>query len=238
MIVRADGTRQLLITQPDHAALAARIMQEWRADALPDSPRRDLILLAIERHDHGWLDVDRAPLVDDESGEILDFIGTPDDIKRGVWPDAVARLEAAPYAAALVAQHAVHIYRRYRQHPEWMPFFDTMDAARDRQLLQAAPLLSKDLESDYAFLRIGDLLSLTFCNKWTDVQKDDFGSTYSFRLEGNHLVVTPDPFEGREVPFEVSGRALFQPGFRSAAEAQAAYAAAPTVVLQGIASGG
>jgi len=238
MIVRQDGERQLLITQPDHAALAARIMREWRGDELLDSPRRDVILLAIERHDHGWLGVDASPLVDDETGEILDFIGTPDDIKRGVWPDAVAQLDATPYSATLVAQHALHIYRRYRSNPDWASFFQVMTAARDRQLRRAAPLQLQDVDRDYSFLRIGDLLSLTFCNKWTDVQKDDFGTTYSFRLEGNSLVVTPDPFAGREVPFEVSARALLKPGFRSPAEAQAAYATAPTVVLQGIASGG
>jgi hypothetical protein len=236
MIVRAGGTGQLLITQPDHAALAARLMREWREDGLRDSPRRDLILLAIERHDDGWLDLDQSPLVDDESGEILDFISTPDDRKRGVWPVAVERLEGAPYAAALVAQHALHIYRRYRDQAEWTPFFDTIAAARDRQLQQGAPLRLADLERDYAFLRIGDLLSLTFCNGWNE-QKDDFGSAYSFHLEGTRLLVTPDPFQGREVPFEVSARALAQPGFRSAAEAQAAYAAAPTVVLHGVAAG-
>jgi uncharacterized protein DUF3891 len=237
MIVRADGTRQLLITQPDHAALSARLMREWRADDLPASPRRDLILLAIERHDHGWLDIDRSPLVDDESGEILDFIATPDDIKRRVWPEAVARLAAAPYAGALVAQHALHIYRRYRDNPDWTSFFDTMTAARDRQLALAAPFPLSDLEHDYAYIRIGDLLSLTYCNGWTDEQRDDFGSRYSFRLEGNHLTVAPDPFEGREIPFEVSARALAQTGFTSASEAQAAFAAAPAVVLRGLAAG-
>ena len=231
MIVRADGNRQLLITQPDHAALAARLMREWRADGLPDSPRRDVILLAIERHDHGWLEVDSAPMVDDESGEILDFIGTPDDIKRGVWPNVVAQLEADPYAAALVAQHAVHIYRRYRGNPDWMPFFYTMETARDRQLLRSTPLVFEDLERDYVFLRVGDLLSLTFCNGWTDVQQDDLGLNYSFHLEGNRVTVTPDPFQGREIPFEVSARALPLSGFRSPSEAQAAFAAAPIVVL-------
>jgi hypothetical protein len=237
VIVRADGTRQLLITQPDHAALSARLMRQWRADDLPGSPRRDLILLAIERHDHGWLDIDRSPLVDSESGEILDFIATPDDIKRRVWPEAVARLAAAPYAAALVAQHALHIYRRYRDNPDWTSFFDTMTLARDRQLLLAAPFPLSDLERDYAYLRIGDLMSLTYCNGWTDEQTDDFGSRYSFRLEGNRLTVAPDPFEGREIAFEVSARAVLRPGYSSPSEARTAYAAAPTVVLHGIASG-
>jgi hypothetical protein len=80
-------------------------------------------------------------------------------------------------------------------------------------------------------------MSLTFCNGWTDVQNDDFGSTYSFRLEGNRLTVTPDPFEGREIPFEISARALTQPGFKSSSEAHAALAVAPTVVLQGVVVG-
>jgi hypothetical protein len=237
VIVRADGNRQLLITQPDHAALAARLMREWHADGLPDSPRRDVILLAIERHDHGWLEVDSAPMVDHESGEIVDFIGTPDDIKRGVWPNVVAQLEADPYAAALVAQHSVHIYRRYRGNPDWMPFFYTMETARDRQLLRSTPLVFEDLERDYVFLRVGDLLSLTFCNGWTDVQQDDLGLNYSFHLEGNRVTVAPDPFHGREIPFEVSARALPLSGFRSPSEAQAAFAAAPIVVLAGVAAG-
>jgi hypothetical protein len=263
VIIRPDGTRQLLITQPDHAVLAERMMREWRADGLPDSPRRDVILLAIERHDHGWASLDAAPLVDDESEsacgpsearsrrarsawgwgpkraekKIVDFIGAPDDVKQRVWPEAVARLDATSYAAALVAEHAVHIYRRHRTDPNWLAFFDEMEALRDRHLLRARPLQMDDLKRDYAFLRIGDLMSLTFCNGWTDVQKDDFGSTYSFRLEGTRLMVTPDPFEGREIPFEISARALTQSGFKSSSEAQAVVAAAPTVVLQGVVAG-
>ena len=238
MIVRAQGDRQLLITQPDHAALAARMMRAWRADGLPDSPRRSLILHAVERHDHGWTALDAAPLVNDETGEILDFISAPDAVKRSVWPDAVAQLEATPYAAALVAQHALHIYRRYRSDADWSSFFGQMEAARTRHLQQSAPLQLTDVERDYAFLRIGDLMSLTFCNGWTAVQKDDFGSTYSFGLEADRLTVTPDPFGGREIAFEVPARALPQTGFKSPSEAHAAYCAAPAVMLRGIAAGG
>jgi len=53
MIVRFDGSAQLLITQPDHAALAARIMRGWRANGFPDAPRHSVILHAIEEHDNG-----------------------------------------------------------------------------------------------------------------------------------------------------------------------------------------
>ena len=74
MILRPAGPDQLLITQPDHAALAARIMEHWRADGLPQSPRRAAILRAIEQHDNGWDEIDIAPIVDRATGRILDFI--------------------------------------------------------------------------------------------------------------------------------------------------------------------
>src|SRR5687767_13560839 len=129
MIIRPANGSQLLITQPDHAALAADIMRHWQADGLPDSPRRALILFAICEHDNGWAEVDAAPIVDASSGRILDFVNAPDVVRRDVWPRGVERLAAMPYAAALLAQHALHIYRRYHAASEWAPFFLEMQAA-------------------------------------------------------------------------------------------------------------
>src|SRR5581483_8368207 len=63
MIVRRTGGRIQLITQPDHAQLAGRIMA--RCAALADRPRRTSILLAVAEHDNGWAEEDAAP----EAGE-------------------------------------------------------------------------------------------------------------------------------------------------------------------------
>jgi uncharacterized protein DUF3891 len=235
MIVRLNGSSQLLITQPDHAALAALVMRQWRADGLLQTPRLPSILLAVEEHDNGWREVDAAPLVDPATGRVLDFIGAPDEIRRAVWPRGVDRLAATPYAAALVAQHALHIYRRYRDNPGWAPFFTEMETRRDRHL--AAPLTLEDLAREYFFLRIGDLVSLTFCNGWTDCQLDDSGSGYAIRLDGTRLTITPDPFEGRDVPLEVTARELPNRPFHSAAEARDAFSSARKILVEGIASG-
>jgi hypothetical protein len=237
MIVRLDGSIQLLITQPDHAALAARVMRQWRADGLLQAPRFSSILLAVEEHDNGWREVDAAPLVDDAAGRVVDFIGAPDQIRRTVWPRGVDRLAATPYAASLVAQHALHIYRRYRGHTDWAPFFSDMEARRDRYLQLAGPLSVDDLVREYFFLRIGDLISLTFCNGWTAAQLDDSGSGYAIRLEGTRLTITPDPFEGREVPLEIAARELPNRPFQSAAEASEAFSKARHVVVEGVATG-
>ncbi|MCA1562503.1 MAG: DUF3891 family protein [Acidobacteria bacterium] len=238
MIIQLNGSSQVLITQPDHAALAFRIMRQWRANGFPDAPQHCVVLHAIEEHDNGWREADVAPVVDDVTGRVLDFVSAPDDVRRAVWPRGVERLAARPYAAALVAHHALHVYRRHRSDSHWAPFFTDMEAARDRHLHTAAPLTLDDLLRDYFFLRIGDLASLTFCNGWTEIQTDDTGSGYAMRFDGTRLTITPDPFEGREVLLEITARELRTRPFRSASEAQHAFSAAREVVVKGVASGG
>jgi hypothetical protein len=66
---------------------------------------------------------------------------------------------------------------------------------------------------------------------------DDSGSGYAIRLDGTRLTITPDPFEGREVPLEVVARELPNRTFRSEAEAQDAFSRARTVLVKGVASG-
>ena len=129
MIVRSSGSEIELITQPDHAQLARRVMEHSRA--LHDHPRRNRILHAIGEHDNGWAELDAEPSVNGETGEIFDFIHAPAAARQAVWPRAVARLAADPWAAALVAQHALTAYDRYRSDPEWTGFFDEMTRTRE-----------------------------------------------------------------------------------------------------------
>jgi hypothetical protein len=235
MIIRSQDDSWLFITQPDHASLAGRLMRHWHAGGLPDSPRRDDILRAVAEHDNGWLEVDAAPLVDPESGELLDFIRLPLAMRQGVWPRGVRRLESAPYAAALVANHAVHVFARFRGQTDWTAFFDEMTALRTH-MLDASGVSLDSLLSDYAFVRLGDLLSLTFCNAWTEAQ-DEFGCALRL-VDGTRLVVTPDPFDGREIPFAIAARILPASAVPTEAAARAAWPAAKRIVLTGIATGG
>ena len=233
MIVRRDGSDQLLITQPDHAALASRLMEAWRNDAWPSCDRRSAVQTAIAEHDNGWREPDAAPILD-ASGRILDFITAPDEIRRGVWPRGSSRLAATPYAAALVAQHALHVYQRYRERPDWQPFFEEMERIRARTLAGSPPPWQPHLFEDYFFVRMGDLLSLAFCNGWTEPQEE---RGYTLWLAGQRLVVTPDPFGGAEVPFVVSSRRLPDRRFGSPDEARETFAAAPRVEIAGVAAG-
>jgi len=207
-------------------------MEHW--DGIERSERRTSILLATGDHDIGWLESDAAPIVDATTGRIQDFRSVSVEVRQGAWPRAVGRLSHDPWAAALVAHHAVFVYDRFRGQPEWSAFFAQMEGLRETQLQRVDHLTFDDLVHDYTFVRLGDLASLTFCGGWTDEQQF---AGYVIRLEGLKLVVTPDPFDGREIAIEIAARVLPDRSFNSADDAANAYRAAESTVLSGIVVG-
>ena len=231
MIVRSRDGQLQLITQPDHAQLAARIMEHWVP--LRDHPRRATILHAIAEHDAGWAELDVSPAADPATGRIIDFISAPASVKQAVWPRAVRSLSNHPWAAALVAQHAITVYDRYRPDPEWHGFFREMAALRDL-LVQAVARSESELIADYEFVRLGDLISLAFCTGWDDEQR--FGRWRISRSEAR-VLVTPDAFDGAVVPFAVEGRSIPAGSFAATEQLTLALKDARIVTLRGEAAG-
>ena len=225
MIVRSESHRLLLITQPDHALLARRIMD--RCVPLATHPRRDVILYAIQEHDNGWSEEDAAPRVN-TTGDVVDFVNAPADVRQNVWTRGVARLADRPWASALVAQHAIVIYDRFHSDAAWTPFFDAMRDARDSMIRAAGGTLS-ELSTDYEFVRLADLTSLTFCTGWTGEQR--FGG-WVVRLSGTR-VLTPDVFGGEEIPIEIVAADVASRRFSSNDELREALRAAATRTLRG-----
>jgi hypothetical protein len=230
MIVRARHDRLQLITQPDHAHMAGRVMEHCAP--LAAHPRRASILRACAEHDGGWIEEDEAPSIDPATGDVIDFMTAPAATKQDVWPRAVARLHADPWAAALVAQHAVTVYDRYRADPAWAAFFPAMEARRNRLVAERA-LSMPELTADYPFVRLADLISLTFCAEWTDENR--FGP-WAVSGPGTRVIVTPDAFGGRTIPFEVSAREIPRRPFASDADLRDAVAHATMVTLSGTVS--
>jgi len=234
MIIRRLTSSLQLITQPDHAALAARIIEQWKADQFPDSPRQSSILRATEQHDNGWEEFDQA-LVLDATGQLLDFIAVSDAVKRETSSRGIDHLHADPYAAALVAQHRLHVYRRYVEDPNWRSFFEGVTAARDTYLRASGVDALDHLLSDYRFVRAGDLASLAFCNNWPDVDRGECG--YAMRLDGTTLTMMPDPFAGKTIEIAIVAREIPIQPFDSLAAAQRAVSNAPIVTLVGVVRG-
>ncbi len=229
MIVRPGDGVLHLITQPDHAALARRIMSLW--PSLQKAERRRDILTAIEHHDRGWREPDAAPTVDPATGRIHDFVHAPVEVRQGVWPESVRRLAAAPWAAALVAHHALSIYDRFRGDQAWAAFFPRMTALRDEHLAAAGGEV-KALARDYVYVRLGDLLSLAFC---TAGREPSTLGPWTIRLDGSRLHVDPNPFVV-DVTFAVEAREIADEPYRTDEALRTAIAAAPSCALEGVVS--
>ena len=202
-------------------------MEHWQP--LQSRARRDEILLAIEEHDNGWREPDARPSIDASSGRIRDFVHESIGVRQGVWPRGVARLLAHPRAAALVAQHALTVYERFRIDAEWAGFFTEMTQTRDR-ILAGLPTSLDELVADYAFVRIGDLISLIFCNEWNETQHF---AGFTFARAGDSVLIEPNPFNEREIPIEVPAVELADRRFTTDAELREAIAAAALVTLPG-----
>jgi hypothetical protein len=227
MIVRSGDSVVHLITQPDHAALSRRIMEHWTP--LAAEPRRASILHAIGEHDNGWREPDENPALAAD-GRVVDFVNAPAHVKQPVWSRGVARLAGNPLAAALVAQHAITVYDRFRADQEWFAFFAEMEASRDRFLARTG-LAREPLLQDYTYVRLGDLISLTFCAGWRDEQTYN---RWSVRLEAStHAVVTPDEFDAAEIAIDVPALELPDEPFKSESGFRDALAIARRVTLTG-----
>lgn len=201
---------------------------------LATRPRRRTILHAIAEHDNGWAEEDAAPRVDLATGHVVDFVSASLSIRQTVWPRGVARLSDDPWAAALVAQHAITVYDRFRSDADWTAFFAEMEALRDA-MLRKSGLPLDELLPDYAFVRLADLISLTFCTGWTDQQR--FGEWTVQRFD-TRVVVTPDAFGGAEVPIEISAREIRNQSFQSDEELRDVLREANVIRLHGLCGGG
>ena len=168
MIVVPAESSFLLITQPDHAHLAGEILSLWRADGLPDNPRRDDLLFAAREHDNGWREADAAPRWDAERGRPHDFITLPARERIAVWERGVCRFAAErPYASLLIARHALNLFGGRRGEEEWDRLLDFLTDF-ENGLIERTGVEPETLEEDYRWLDLADQISLAACAQWRE----------------------------------------------------------------------
>ncbi|HEY4592176.1 MAG TPA: DUF3891 family protein [Thermoanaerobaculia bacterium] len=168
MIVVPAESSFLLVTQPDHAHLAGEILSLWRADGLPDNPRRDDLLFAAREHDNGWREADAAPRWDAERGRPHDFITLPARERIAVWERGVCRFAAErPYASLLIARHALNLFGGRRGEEEWDRLLGFLEDF-ENGLIEQTGVEPETLEEDYRWLDLADQISLAACARWRE----------------------------------------------------------------------
>lgn len=183
----------LLITQPDHAHFAAELLSLWRTNGLPAHPRRAELLFAVREHDNGWRETDSAPHWNPETGRPHDFLSLPRADRIELWERGVSRYAGEhPDAALLIVRHAINLHESRRGQAGWDDFMGLLDELREN-LLETTGMPEEQLEEDYRWLDLADLLSLTACSR-----RPAAVERYGFRalLDDETLRLDPFPLAG------------------------------------------
>ncbi len=221
MIVTPTEGGWRCITQPDHARLSRELLALWRADGLPDHPRRRELLGAVLEHDNGWREADSAPRLDPSAARPHDFVSHPHAERLEIWRRGIERYSSErPYVAALILEHALYLHRDHRGSTAWEGFLSEMESRRD-ELVAAAEIDGRTLQSDYRWLHLADLLSLVICANWLD-PFERWG--FHGRWRPDVLQITPFPLAGA-TRFSVPCRYLPHGDYASDSEVASALAA-------------
>jgi hypothetical protein len=202
MIVRREGDRLRLVTQPDHAAFAADLLSLFRLPALVEHPRRADLLRAVRLHDNGWRELDAAPPVDAASGLPHTFLDLPRPLRLEVWERGTTRyLQSDPHTALLATEHALNLFADQAETAGWRELLLRL-AERRSELLARCGLAAEDLAADYRWLDLADRLSLAVCNGW----REPFARHgFAGELGEDGLALSPFPLAGATT-FEVPCR--------------------------------
>mgnify|MGYP000903459696 CR=1 FL=1 len=224
------GDRELLIVaQADHARFAAELLALWRTDGLPGHPRRKELLFAVGEHDNGWRELDSAPTVDPATGGPMDFLGAPVATKVEVWRRGTARFAGEhPYAAALIAQHALRLFGAERHDERWRRLLEWIED-RQREWLAAAGEEATAIGSDDAWLDRVDRISLLACGVRGVQPTAGVALATAWDPDSNQPVqvqVDPFPLAGATT-FRIPCRRIAARPFHSDADLAGELAAAP-----------
>lgn len=204
MIVAEAAAGLRIVTQPDHARIAAELLSLWRREGLPDHPRRADLLFAVREHDNGWQEADAAPRIDPSGGRPYGFREVPAESRIEIWQRAVGRhREAHPYPALLIATHADRLHHDRRPESTWSAFFERLDRLAE-ELLESSGATLEQLEEDYRWLRLADHLSLLACGDGSQLELGPWRA----RRDEDQILLAPFPFAGsttfsvpcREIP--------------------------------------
>ena len=205
---RQIAPEYLLVTQPDHAALAGALAARFAAPGFPGVDAH--ISRAIEVHDSGWAifqpeaDPRVAPCID-RNGKPISFLEVdPPDFLRA-WIESINHAEAVCAAGGYIVSSHFCVLGEHRlrggidtaDNTQRLKTFLQTETARRERLQRLAKRSSEELRELLLVLQFCDLLSLYLCCGATDAvefpQPFEAGKV-RVRRENQAFVLEPSPF--------------------------------------------
>lgn len=248
MIRRDAGTDWLIVSQIDHAHLAAELAQSWRCGGSPYGGPGDLLLHAVWNHDDGWRTWETAMEVDPQTGIPRQFTEMVMSEAAEIWTDSIRKCAAEhPLAGLWVSGHFCFLAEQSLAHrgdedPEsddLQVFLATQREyqcdLRDAALEHLTPReLSTMTRFGRQFLRLFDGLSLWFCcaerSEPFDVQFAGLDVQF-VPVAAERVVVTPFILSDHPLQLSVPARRVEARKYTDDTDFQSAFAAAPVEQL-------
>ncbi len=229
----AAAGRWILISQVDHALLAAQLAEQWGAAPFAPLVARDDLLWAIAHHDDGWSEWEQTPDVEPESGHPRSFTEMPLRESLAIWSRSInAATKHGALAGYVVAGHFCALLRRFdaawrdnAAAKQWAErFLTTYDKVR-HDCLQSWLTGSSEHTPELAERALGqlqllDALSLWFCCH-EHPEPEEFptpsGAVVRFALAGSsgsderqRVEIWPWPLRVGGLNLEIAGREVPQ----------------------------
>jgi Protein of unknown function (DUF3891) len=211
----------LLVTQPDHAALAGALAARFVAPKFPSIDAQ--IARAIEVHDSGWaiFKPEADPHVTpsfDKSGKPISFLEVdPSDFLRA-WTESIHQAEAVCAAGGYIVSSHFCALAEWRlsaasdtaENTQRLKAFLQVEIARRERLQRLAGRSREELRELLLVLQFCDLLSLYLCCGATEAvefpQQFEAGNVRVVR-DNQAFVLEPSPFGGAAEGASVGVRA-------------------------------
>lgn len=210
MIRRDTDNLWLLISQLEHARIAAELAEAWNDPELVDFPRRSELLSAIRHHDDGWADWELAPTIN-EAGEPRDFTEMPMAVASRIWGRSIQTCaDQTAFGGLWVSRHFCHLAEHALETRDTAEDLDALKAFLFQQasiqeqwrekLAATTGDFSSCEERGYLWLQNFDRISLWLCcaertESWNVVLPSGCEATF-LPLESGEIVVDPFPFDG------------------------------------------
>jgi hypothetical protein len=191
---------KVAVGQPAHAWISGQIARAWAGV----SPREE-VCLAAEQHDIPWLEWEREPSYDPETGYPYTFMSLDMPTKLALWetgPDLL--LAHSRYAALLVSMHGSRLYK------------DLDRSEFEREVRATLEASDDEIEHNSRLIATWDGMSLALLLGWRPWEDNGIQMHPDGRVE-------PWPFTADRLTVRTEGRLLRAPN--------AALAEAPWVQL-------
>ena len=205
-----DGSRAwALISQVEHARVAAELATDWGSAAVECYPRADVVLPTVLHHDDGWAEWEAQPTIDPATGKPRADTEMPNDEAHNIWRRSIERVGPwGPLAQFMVARHFMRL-RMAGDEPEEesvRAFLSEFGPRCDRwrEEFIAAARFAHDTnvpELAVGFLQTFDLFSLYLC--CTPSRREyqlplPNGGVLALTIAAGEVTVDPWPWEVSE----------------------------------------